>query len=81
MGETLMDGLRKDIEKIVCPVSIVWGDEDQIIHPSVAAHWEEGLSNVEMNVMPNAGHSTQMEFPREVADVIDRLMTNIKHSA
>ncbi len=81
MGETLMDGLREDIKKIVCPVSIVWGDEDQIIHPSVASHWEEELSNVEMNIMPNAGHSTQMEFPREVAEVIDRLMANIERSA
>ena len=77
MGDTLMDGLRGQIQKISCPVCLVWGDEDEIIHPSVAPHWEEGLADVEMNVMPNAGHSTQMEFPREIAEAIDRLMKKI----
>ena len=80
MGETLMDGLRENIKDIVCPVCVVWGDEDEIIHPSVAPHWEERLSDVEMNIMPNAGHSTQMEFPREVAEAINRLMRKINSS-
>ncbi|MCH2161122.1 MAG: alpha/beta fold hydrolase [Phycisphaerales bacterium] len=78
MSETLLDGVRPLLGHIRCPVSVVWGGEDRIIHPSVAPHWEHGLPDVEMNLIPGAGHSTMMERPAEIAEIIERLMQRIR---
>ena len=78
MAETLLDGVRPLLGRIQCPVSIIWGGDDAIIHPSVAPHWEQGIRDVEMNLIPGVGHSTMMERPAEVAEVIDRLMERVR---
>ena len=78
MSDALLDGVRPLLGRIRCPVAVVWGGEDRIIHPSVAPHWEHGLSDVEMNLMPGVGHSTMMERPADVAEVIERLMQRVR---
>ena len=80
MSEYLMDGVRPNLSRIHCPVTVIWGGDDKIIHPSVAPHWEEGLRDVEMNMIPAVGHSTMMERPKEVGDIIDRFITRLRTS-
>ena len=78
MSDTLLDGVRPLLGHIRCPVAVVWGGEDRIIHPSVAPHWEHGLVDVEMNLIPGVGHSTMMERPADVAEIIERLLQRIR---
>lgn len=78
LSDTLLDGVRPLLGHIRCPTSVVWGGDDAIIHPSVAPHWEQGIQDVEMNLIPGVGHSTMMERPEEVAEVIDRLMERVR---
>ena len=75
-----MDGVRPNLARIHCSVTVIWGGDDRVIHPSVAPHWEEGLRDVEMNMIPGVGHSTMMERPKEVGDIIDRFITRLHTS-
>lgn len=80
MSEFLLDGVRPVLGRIRCPTSVVWGGDDAIVHSSVAPHWEQGLRDVEMDLIPGVGHSAMMESPNEVAEVIDRLMERVRKS-
>lgn len=78
MGEMLLDGVRPMLGHINCPTTIIFGGNDEIVHPSVAPHWEQGIADVEMNLIPASGHCTMMERPDEVAEAIDRLMERVR---
>ena len=78
MSDMLLDGVRPLLGKIRCPTTVIWGGDDAIIHPSVAPHWEQGLADVEMNLIPGIGHCTMMERPEEVAEAIDRLIERVR---
>lgn len=59
---------------ITCPVEIVWGGDDRIIHPSALALWKSVLPDAGTTVVDGAGHSTMVERPAEVAEVVERLV-------
>ena len=59
---------------ITCPVEIVWGGDDRIIDPSAIDLWKSVLPHAGVTIIENAGHSTMVERPQEVAEVIERLL-------
>ena len=59
---------------ITCPVEIVWGGDDRIIDPSAIDLWKSVLPDAGVTIVKNAWHSTMVERPREVADVVERLL-------
>lgn len=46
---------------------IVWGGEDQVLHPSAGAAFTRLLPNSELRVMPGVGHAAMMEAPQPCA--------------
>lgn len=77
MGDSLLGGAKSRLKDIECPVAIVWGGVDEIMHPSAAPHWERAITDVEITMLPEIGHSAQMEDPRAVEQVIERLLKRI----
>jgi pimeloyl-ACP methyl ester carboxylesterase len=55
--------LRERLEKIDCPVLIVWGDKDRLVPLRDAAIFEELIANSRKVVYDDTGHSPMMERP------------------
>jgi pimeloyl-ACP methyl ester carboxylesterase len=59
-----------DVERIACPVRIVWGTEDRLLPwPSAAARYRREL-HADWVELDGAGHCPQLDFPLETAQLI-----------
>ena len=59
--------LETQFKTIDTPTLIVWGNEDQILHPAGAAALQSLLPNSEVRMMANIGHLPMLEAPRRTA--------------
>ncbi len=65
--------LRGILSKLLIPVSVIWGANDEIISVSHS----QGLgSNVSVSIIENSGHIPQMEKSSEVNDIILKSIGN-----
>jgi pimeloyl-ACP methyl ester carboxylesterase len=75
-AEALMDLARRagypvDLERIECPVRVIWGKEDKILPwPRAAVRYREGLPWAEWVELPGVGHCPQLDVPIEAAELI-----------
>lgn len=75
-AEALMDLARRagypvDLERIECPVRVVWGTEDRILPwPRAAVRYRNGLAWAEWVELPGVGHCPQLDVPTEAAELI-----------
>ena len=72
--EPVMLGGPDPYRSIRCPTEIVWGAEDRIIDPSAAPVWNAAIPDSRVTMIPEAGHSTMVERPAEVAAVVEQLI-------
>ena len=60
-----------ELDRIDCPVRIVWGTEDRLLsYPSATVRWREGLPWAEWIELPGVGHCPQLDVPVEAAELI-----------
>ncbi|MFL5816473.1 MAG: alpha/beta fold hydrolase [Conexibacter sp.] len=65
------EGWHVDAERIDCPVRIVWGIEDKLLHwPSAAARYREQLPQADWVELDGVGHCPQLDVPLETAELI-----------
>lgn len=58
-------------ERITCPVRIVWGTADRLLHwPSAAARYRRLLPHADWVEMDDVGHCPQLDAPTEAAQLI-----------
>jgi pimeloyl-ACP methyl ester carboxylesterase len=75
-AEALMDLARRsgypvDLERIDCPLRVVWGTEDKLLPwPRAAVRYREGLPWAEWVELPGVGHCPQLDVPTEAAELI-----------
>jgi pimeloyl-ACP methyl ester carboxylesterase len=62
------------IGQIAAPTLILWGKEDVVVPFAVAEAYVARIPNAELAVLPEAGHSPQMEAPDRVAAAIDAFL-------
>ena len=55
--------MKKDLNKIEIPVSLIWGKDDKITPPEVAIEFHELLPDSELHWIDNCGHAPMMERP------------------
>lgn len=60
--------------QIDIPVAVIVGALDAITPPSVSEQMAQSIRGAELSVIPDAGHLSPIERPREVAAALDRLM-------
>jgi pimeloyl-ACP methyl ester carboxylesterase len=65
-------GYDLDAEKVTCPVRVVWGTEDRLLHwPSSAARYRnDWLPHADWIELEGVGHCPQLEVPLETAQLI-----------
>jgi pimeloyl-ACP methyl ester carboxylesterase len=59
-----------DLHRLTMPITIVWGERDQLIPLSSIAPLREAQTSAEVITLPNAGHVPQGDAPREVVAII-----------
>ncbi|HXA55236.1 MAG TPA: alpha/beta hydrolase [Solirubrobacteraceae bacterium] len=65
-------GWRLDAERIECPVRVVWGTGDRVLHwPSAATRFrEEWLANADWVEIEGVGHCPQLDVPAQATQLI-----------
>ena len=53
--------------EITAPTLVMWGEQDQLVHPSTARVWVDGIAGARLVSYPEAGHMPMLEMPRRTA--------------
>ena len=66
------EGWRLEPERIACPVRVVWGTEDRLLHwPSAAARYRrDWVPQADWVELDGVGHCPQLDVPLETAQLI-----------
>ncbi|XP_075881290.1 monoacylglycerol lipase abhd6-A-like [Nelusetta ayraudi] len=73
--ETSRHSLQENMRQITSPVQVIWGKEDEVLHVSGAAVLQAALSNCQVDLVDNCGHSVWLERPRKAAKLIIDFLT------
>jgi pimeloyl-ACP methyl ester carboxylesterase len=52
------------------PVSVIWGNDDQLADPTHAAAFAAAVPQAEIHLLERCGHYPQMEFPMHVNELL-----------
>jgi pimeloyl-ACP methyl ester carboxylesterase len=64
-------GWPVDLDRVSCPVRIVWGTEDRLLEwPRAAARYREALWHADWVELEGVGHCPQLDIPTETAQLI-----------
>jgi pimeloyl-ACP methyl ester carboxylesterase len=64
-------GWPLDVERVTCPLRIVWGSEDRLLPwPTAAERYRAALPNADWVVLDGVGHCPQLDVPVEAAQLI-----------
>ncbi len=70
VNETYDEVLRR----LVCPVELVWGEDDADVPPAVARAVRSRLPEATVRTVPGAGHLTPLTAPGELRSAVERLL-------
>ena len=70
--------MKKDLNKIDIPVSLIWGKDDKITPPEVALEFHELLPDSELHWIDNCGHAPMMEHPGEFNRLLKGFLERIR---
>jgi pyruvate dehydrogenase E2 component (dihydrolipoamide acetyltransferase) len=59
------------LEAIRCPVTLVWGDDDNVVPITVARSAASRLEGAKLVVCPGAGHLTPLSAPAALRGAVD----------
>jgi pyruvate dehydrogenase E2 component (dihydrolipoamide acetyltransferase) len=62
------------LARITQPVLLVWGDRDRVIPAAHAEHARAAIGDVEVEVIPNAGHAPHVEQPAAFTAILARFL-------
>jgi pimeloyl-ACP methyl ester carboxylesterase len=66
----LNDSACYDLDRIECPVRLVWGERDRMVSPRGAQRVAEALPDTEVVLLPGVGHCPQVEAPAQIVDLL-----------
>jgi pimeloyl-ACP methyl ester carboxylesterase len=65
----LTDGCFQ-LERITCPVLVIWGDSDKMVYSSGAERVLREVEDSRLEVIPSCGHCPQVEAPEALARLV-----------
>ncbi len=70
---SLQDRILADLSTLPCPLQVIWGEQDHLPVPSIAARAEkvrQARPDAEIHIVPDAGHWVQFEAPKAVNNLL-----------
>ena len=66
---------RDELERLQCPVALVWGEQDQVVPPQVADRAVEHIRQLALSrCVKGAGHDVHIDAPGAVAEAVDAVV-------
>jgi pimeloyl-ACP methyl ester carboxylesterase len=62
------------LERVRCPVLIVWGDRDRMVYASGAERVLEQVPGARLELLEGCGHCPQVEVPDRLAELIEEFV-------
>jgi len=62
-GEAADRKLRRRLPRLAVPTLVLWGEEDHVLLPGLAKHWQDASPNVTVGTIAGAGHLLLDESP------------------
>lgn len=75
-GVIYRNGVEEELGRISCPTLVIVGDEDVATKPEKAKFIQMGISGARLHVIPGAGHSSCIEKP----EMVNQLLKDWIHS-
>ena len=72
--------LHENMDKIKVPTQIIWGKQDQVLDVSWADILAKSITNSQVEVLENCGHSVVMERPRKTAKLIVDFLASVHNT-
>ena len=69
--------LRNEIPAIKIPVSLIWGNQDNITPVAVAEEFNQLLPNSTLHFIDKCGHAAMMERPEEFNVLLSEFLTQV----
>jgi len=76
-GVTKRRDITSELVNIRCPSLMVVGDEDQTTTLSCAENIVAHIANIELKIIPQCGHSSALEKPDAVSDLMKQFYSNL----
>ena len=70
--------LDHELNKIQCPVLLIWGDQDQISPVSVGRYLEKQFKQARLEIIEGGHHDLAFEYAKQVADLIEGFIQSIQ---
>ncbi|KAM7401648.1 hypothetical protein PAMP_016945 [Pampus punctatissimus] len=70
VGEKSRHSLQEKLHLITTPMQVIWGKADKVVDVSGAAVLQATLTNCQVELLDNCGHSVALERPRKAAKFI-----------
>jgi pimeloyl-ACP methyl ester carboxylesterase len=67
--------LARWLGRVDIPTLIVWGEDDKLVPPALAAGWKDKLPNATVATFPNAGHLV-LDESKDARDAVARFFTS-----
>lgn len=72
LGETNDGTYRRALDRVQCPIELVWGERDSAAPLAVAVEADATLAMANLTVVGGVGHMTPTDAPAELRSAIDR---------
>jgi pimeloyl-ACP methyl ester carboxylesterase len=70
-----------DLERVSCPVLIVWGDSDRMVYASGAERVLREVDGARLEVIEECGHCPQIEAPERLVELIEEFAGSAEAAA
>ncbi len=75
------DLLNEHLATINVPVLVMWGSEDQLVHPSSAQVWVDGIAHARQVTYDGIGHMPMVETPGRAARDYREFLAEVRGTA
>lgn len=82
-GHRVIDELRDpyDLERIECPVLLIWGDQDRMVYSAGAERVLREVPGSRIEVIERCGHCPQVETPERLAELLGAFPAAVARAA
>ena len=70
--------MRPQLEKIITPTCIIWGENDKITPPEVGQEFKNLIPNSELFWIKKCGHAAMMEHPNKFNKIVINWINDLK---
>ncbi len=73
----IRNNLGDELNQIKVPTCLIWGKNDIVTPPFVAAEFNKLIPNSELHFIDKCGHAPMMEVPKEFNEILSKFLSTV----